>query len=69
MSQVVGQRDGLGQVLVERKARAMFRVITATSMVWVNRVRRWSPVPLRNTWVLYSNRRKARLWITRSRSR
>ena len=47
----------------------MVRLMLATSMVWVSRVRRWSPVPLRNTCVLYSSRRKAREWMTRARSR
>ena len=47
----------------------MVRLTLATSMVCVSRVRRWSPVPLRKTWVLYSSRRKAREWMTRARSR
>ena len=39
---------------------AMLRAMAATSIVCVSRVRKWSPVPLRKTCVLYSRRRKAR---------
>ena len=40
-------------------ARAL-RLIDATSIECVRRVRKWSPVPLRKTCVLYSKRRNAR---------
>src|SRR3990170_5667040 len=51
------------------RARAMVRAIWATSRVWVRRVTKWSPCAATNTWVLCLRRRKALLWMTRSRSR
>src|SRR3990172_5724566 len=52
-----------------RRARQMERAIWETSMVWVRRGREWSPSWFTKTWVLYSRRRKAAEWMTRSRSR
>jgi hypothetical protein len=69
MAEVVGQRDGFGQVVVETRARATERAIWATSMLCVRRVRNRSPSWLTKTWVLYSRRRKAVECTMRSRSR
>ena len=41
--QIMSQRDGFGQGLVERSARAIERAICATSIEWVTRVRNRSP--------------------------
>ncbi len=43
MAEVVAERDRLGEIVVETSARASARAIWATSIVWVSRVRKWSP--------------------------
>ena len=62
-----GQR--FDQVDIQISSAAMVREICATSMVCVRRVRKWSESRRVKTCVLFSSRRKARAWITRSRSR
>ena len=69
VAEIVRQRDRLGQILVDPRARAMARAICATSSEWVSRVRKWSPSKLTNTCVLYSRRRNGIECTIRSRSR
>jgi hypothetical protein len=69
MADVVGQRQGFGEIFVEPSTAATVRAICATSMVCVRRFRKWSQRPGAKTWVLASRRRKARECTTRSRSR
>ena len=54
---------------LSRSARASVRATCATSIVCVSRVRYESPSWLTKTCVLYSRRRNAAAWMTRSRSR
>ena len=69
MAEVVRERDGLGEVGVQLQCAGDVARDGGDLIVCVSRVRRWSPVPLRKTCVLYSSRRNAREWMTRSRSR
>ena len=69
VADVMHQRESLGEIGVESSAPATVRAICATSSVCVRRLRKWSEKRVVKTCVFASSRRKAREWITRSRSR
>ncbi len=47
MSQIMRESDRFGEIFIQTNARAIVRLIDATSIECVRRVRKWSPVPFR----------------------